>query len=78
MSTGVDPAELADEDLEREVTHLHDTRHDTFMNGSEDALEHHTTRMLALEQEYLRRFPEKSAPDASRVRASRRAAAGQD
>lgn len=36
---GVPPGELADIDLEREVAHLHETRHDTFRNASEDALE---------------------------------------
>lgn len=76
--TGVPPQELADEDLEREVAHLHETRHDTFHNASEDALEAHTRRMLALEAEYLRRFPERSAPDPMRTRAGSRLAAGQD
>jgi hypothetical protein len=75
---GVPPAKLSDDDLEREVRHLHETRHDTFLNGSEDAFEEHTRRMLALEQEYLRRFPERSAPDPLRTRAGSRADAGQD
>jgi len=74
---GVAPTDLADEDLERELKHLHETRHETFRNGSEDALEHHTERMLALEGEYLRRFPERSAPDPRRTRAGSRGAAGQ-
>ncbi len=78
MSTGIDPSTLDDADLERELTHLHETRHTTFLNGSEDALNAHTERMLALEQEYLRRFPDRSAPDPMRVRASRRKMAGQD
>ncbi|MEP6464428.1 MAG: DUF6158 family protein [Frankiaceae bacterium] len=75
--TGVPPQDLADEDLEREVAHLHETRHDTFRNASEDALEAHTRRMLVLEAEYLRRFPERSAPDPMRTRAGSRHAAGQ-
>ncbi len=75
---GVDPRELADEDLEREVTHLHETRHETFLNGSEDALQAHTERMLALEAEYLRRFPDRAAPDPMRVRATRREMTGQE
>jgi hypothetical protein len=70
--TGIPAAQLADDDLERELAHLHETRHDTFMNGTEDALETHTSRMLELEQEYLRRFPDRAAPDPARVRASRR------
>ncbi len=75
---GIRPDELADDDLEREVTHLHQTRHETFRNGSQDALQAHTERMLALEQEYLRRFPDRVAPDPRRVRAGNREMAGQD
>ncbi len=78
MAPGVPPADLSDDDLEREVTHLHETRHDTFLHGSEDALEAHTGRMLALEEEYLRRFPERAAPDPMRVRATNRRLSGQD
>lgn len=76
-SRGVPPADLTDDDLAREVGHLHATRHDTFLNGSEDALEVHTVRMLALEEEFLRRFPDRSAPDPLRTRAGSRHAAGQ-
>lgn len=78
MAPGVPPADLSDDDLEREVTHLHETRHETFLHGSEDALEAHTGRMLALEEEYLRRFPERAAPDPMRVRATNRRLSGQD
>jgi hypothetical protein len=76
--SGIDPAELSDDDLHREVAHLHETRHDTLLGGSEDALEAHTRRMLALEQEFLRRFPQESAPNPARTRAGSRHAAGQD
>jgi len=76
-SHGVPPSSLPDDDLVREVTHLHDTRHETFLHGSEDALEVHTARMLELEAEFLRRFPEKVLPDALRTRAGSRHAAGQ-
>ena len=75
---GIDPARLSDDDLAREVSHLHSTRHDTFIAGSEDALEAHTSRMLALEGEYLRRFPDWAAPHPLRTRAGSRSAAGQD
>src|SRR5436305_1724865 len=78
MTHGVPADELSDDDLERELAHLHETRHDTFLNGSEDALEVHTERMFALEREYLRRFPERAAPDPLRTRAGRRAAAGDE
>lgn len=75
---GIDPGRLADDDLAREVSHLHQTRHDTFLQGSEDALEAHTSRMLTLEAEYLRRFPDRAAPHPLRTRAGSRSAAGQD
>jgi hypothetical protein len=75
---GVDPTALDDEDLTREMTHLHETRHEAVLNASEDALEAHTTRMLALEQEFLRRFPDRGAPDPLRTRAGSRSAADQD
>lgn len=74
---GIPGEELEDDDLRRELKHLHDTRHDTLLGGSESALEGHTRRMLALEQEFLRRFPEEGAPDPARTRAGRREAAGQ-
>ncbi|NYI04168.1 DUF6158 family protein [Allostreptomyces psammosilenae] len=54
---GVDPAELEDAVLMHELAHLHATRHDTFLHGSDDALDRHTERTAELEQEYLRRHP---------------------
>ena len=75
-SHGIAPDQLADDDLRREVAHLHETRHDTLLGGSESALRTHTERMLALEEEFLRRFPE-AAPDPLRTRAGSRDAAGQ-
>ena len=74
---GIEPRELSDDDLVREVTHLHETRHDAMRGASESAFEVHTERMLALEQEYIRRFPEDSAPDPLRTRAGAREDAGQ-
>jgi Family of unknown function (DUF6158) len=74
---GVDPSELSDDDLVREVTRLHETRHEAMRGASESAFEAHTQRMLALENEYIRRFPEDSAPDPLRTRAGARADAGQ-
>ena len=74
---GIDPRELSDDDVVREVTHLHETRHDAMRGASESAFEVHTERMLALEQEYIRRFPEDSAPDPLRTRAGAREDAGQ-
>lgn len=65
---GVPAPELSDEDLEREVAHLHETRHQTFLNGSADALTAHTERMLELEGEYAKRFPGNTRPDPLRMR----------
>ena len=74
---GIPAGELTDQDLRRELEHLHETRHGTLLNGSESALEAHTVRMLALESEFLQRFPADGAPDPARTRAGSRAAAGQ-
>lgn len=38
---GIPPEELTDDDLRREVQHLHQTRHDTLLGGSESALQAH-------------------------------------
>jgi hypothetical protein len=70
---GIPPRDLADDDLRREMQHLHDTRHDVVTGGSESALETHTARMLATEQEFLRRFPAEGAPDPERTRQGARA-----
>ena len=75
--TGVVPAALTDEALERELKHIHETRHDTFLHGSEDALQFHTTRMQELEEEYLRRNPDRVI-DARRTRHGSRELSGQD
>ena len=69
--TGIPASQLSDDDLERELGHLHETRHETFLHGTEDALEAHTARMFDLEREYLRRFPDRVMPDPARVRAAR-------
>lgn len=68
--TGIPVANLSGDELERDLAHLHETRHETFLHGTEDALETHTRRMLETEAEYLRRFPDRVAPDPARVRAS--------
>jgi hypothetical protein len=74
---GVDSATLTDADLLRELAHLHDTRHETFRHGSEDALIAHTRRTAELEAEYLLRFPEREV-DPQRLRAGARARTDQD
>ena len=75
--TGVVPAALTDEALERELAHLHETRHDAFLHGSEDALQFHTVRTVDLEAEYLRRNPDRVI-DARRTRHGSRELSGQD
>jgi hypothetical protein len=65
---GIDPAQLSDDDLDRELARLHATRRETFLEGTEDALETHTRRMLELEAEYVRRFPDRVAPEPARLR----------
>jgi hypothetical protein len=68
---GVPAAELDDEDLLRELTHLHQTRNDTFLHGSADALAMHSSRMVEMEAEYLRRHPERHV-DPARLRGGAR------
>lgn len=64
---GIDPVRLPDDDLIRELEHLHETRHDTFLFGSDDALGMHTRRTGELEAEYLRRHPQRQV-SADRLR----------
>lgn len=64
---GVEPSELSDDELLRELASLHETRHDTLRHGSDAALMHHNRRMAELEGEYLRRFPEREV-DPQRLR----------
>ena len=73
---GVPPERLSDDALRRELAHLHETRHETFLHGSEDALEAHTRRMLELEREYLHRLPAEVTPDPRRTRVGARGEGG--
>ncbi|QLQ37473.1 DUF6158 family protein [Micromonospora robiginosa] len=54
---GVDPVELADEDLIREMRSLHRTRLDTLRHATDSALANHLRRTAELETEYLARHP---------------------
>jgi hypothetical protein len=74
---GLDPQQLDNEALERELRHLYATREETFFNGSRQALLNHTERMHQLEREYTRRFPERTEADALRTRKGSRLQAGQ-
>jgi hypothetical protein len=72
---GIPAKELSDDDLERELRHLFQTREDTFFGGSDDALQEHTERMHELEQEMMRRRP--PGVDPNRTREGARERAGQ-
>ncbi|HEX8629650.1 MAG TPA: DUF6158 family protein [Catenuloplanes sp.] len=54
---GIDPAELPDEDLFREMASLHRTRLHTLRHGPDAALATHLRRTAELETEYLTRYP---------------------
>ncbi|MFJ8684874.1 DUF6158 family protein [Micromonospora wenchangensis] len=54
---GVDPADLADDDLIRELQSLHRTRLDTLRHAADSALANHLRRTAELETEYLARHP---------------------
>jgi hypothetical protein len=68
---GVPPENLAETDLLRELKHLHTTRHGTFLHGAPDALREHSSRTAQLEEEYLRRHPEREV-DPARTRSGAR------
>lgn len=56
---GIPGTELSDEDLERELAHAHEKRHDIFLTGTADQLHNHSTRTHELEQAYLERFADR-------------------
>jgi hypothetical protein len=74
---GQDPRLLDEAALERELRYLYTTREETFFHGTRQALLNHTERMLQLEREYARRFPERTKADALRTRKGSRSRAGQ-
>ncbi|HEX6472017.1 MAG TPA: DUF6158 family protein [Streptosporangiaceae bacterium] len=69
---GVDPAELTDDDLMRELGHLYETRMDALRHAADQALDEHTRRMSQLEAEYLARNPGREV-DPDRLREGARA-----
>jgi Family of unknown function (DUF6158) len=69
---GVAPGDLDERQLLRELEAIHRTRHETLLHGAVDALRTHSSRMAALEGEYLRRHPDR-APAAGRTRSGARA-----
>jgi Family of unknown function (DUF6158) len=56
MSEGVPASDLDDDDLDRELRHLHEKRHDILVDGTADQLRNHSARARELERDYLRRF----------------------
>ncbi|MEV4659828.1 DUF6158 family protein [Micromonospora sp. NPDC049301] len=64
---GVDPTELSDDDLIREMHSLHRTRLDTLRHAADSALANHLRRTAELETEYLARNPGREV-DPSRLR----------
>jgi Family of unknown function (DUF6158) len=71
MESGIHPAALPDRDLFRELRHMYRTRLETLRHGSAQALATHSSRMEALEREYLRRFPRREI-NPGRLRAGAR------
>jgi len=71
MPQGIPASSLDDDDLMRELASLHETRHETLRHGSDDALQTHTERTAELEEEYLRRYPEREV-DPERLRSGAR------
>ena len=69
--SGTRTEELPEADLIRELEHLHRTRHETFLHGAPQALQEHSRRTDELEQEYLRRHPEREV-DPARTRTGAR------
>jgi len=52
--------ELSDTELEQQGTQAHATRNWVFLHGTAEQFAQHTERMLELEQEYLRRHPQRT------------------
>ncbi|MEV7777468.1 DUF6158 family protein [Kitasatospora sp. NPDC088351] len=69
---GISAHALGNDTLLHELEQLHRTRHETFLYGSEEALNRHTLRTGELEAEFLRRFPNRQVT-AARTRAGARA-----
>jgi hypothetical protein len=64
---GVAAEELSEDDLWRELEQLYETRCQTLRHGSDQALSTHTKRIMELEADYLRRYPQREVdPDRTR------------
>lgn len=60
MTPASSASDLSDGELEQQVNYAHATRNWVFHHGTSDQFRHHTERMLELEQEYLRRHPQRT------------------
>ncbi|TDD84073.1 hypothetical protein E1293_13720 [Actinomadura darangshiensis] len=69
---GIDPGDLTDDDLFRELGSLYETRLDALRHAADQAYGEHTRRMNELEAEYLRRRPGREI-DPERLRDGARA-----
>ncbi len=56
---GIPARELSDEDLSRDLAHVHEKRHEMFLDGAADQFRNNVLRMDELEAEYVRRFPDR-------------------
>lgn len=52
--------DLSDGELEQQANYAHATRNWVFHHGTSAQFHHHTERMLELEEEYLRRHPQRT------------------
>jgi hypothetical protein len=59
MTSGVPGAQLSAEELDRELRHLHEKRHDIFVGGTADQWRNHVARTAELEQAYAARFADR-------------------
>lgn len=75
---GVPARELSDAELERQGVQAHATRHWVFLHGTAEQFRTHTSRMLELEQEYLRRHPHRTWQGSGGTDQSSAAVAGRD
>lgn len=76
MNFGISGTDLTDEDLERELRHVHEKRHDILMTGPADALANNISRTLELESAYLQRFRDR-VPEADAKLEALKAGPGQ-
>jgi Family of unknown function (DUF6158) len=59
MTMGIPAGDLSDEDLRRELSHLKEKYVDIFESGTMDQKTNHTRRTGELEEEFLRRTPDR-------------------